>query len=227
MHTTGLTPLVGREHELGLLLERWSLARGGEGQVVLLSGEAGIGKSRISRALLERLGDEAYTRLRYYCSPYHTNSALHPVIEQLERAAGFSADDSAHAKLDKLEAVLGQAIGRVTEVAPLLAALLSIPSKGRYSPLNLTPPVQKMRTLDALVGQLEGLAAQQPVLMVFEDAHWIDPTTIELFELVIERVQHLSPSARSSPRPGPAMPTPHRWPSIAWAGIKVRRWSPA
>jgi class 3 adenylate cyclase len=168
MHTTGLTPLVGREHELGLLLERWSLARGGEGQVVLLSGEAGIGKSRISRALLERLGDEVYTRLRYYCSPYHTNSALHPVIEQLERAAGFSADDSAHAKLDKLEAVLGQASGRVTEVAPLLAALLSIPSEGRYPPLNLTPPVQKMRTLDALLGQLEGLADQQPVLMVFE-----------------------------------------------------------
>jgi predicted ATPase/class 3 adenylate cyclase len=191
MHATGLTPLVGREHELGLLLERWSLARGGEGQVVLLSGEAGIGKSRISRALLERLGDETYTRLRYYCSPYHTNSALHPVIEQLERAAGLTADDSADFKLDKLEAVLGQAIGRVTEVAPLLAALLSIPSEGRYPPHNLTPAVQKMRTLDALVGQLEGLAAQQPVLMVFEDAHWIDPTTIELFELVIERVQHL------------------------------------
>jgi class 3 adenylate cyclase/predicted ATPase len=191
MHTTGLTPLVGREHELGLLLDRWELAKGSEGQVVLLAGEPGIGKSRLTQALLERIATEPHVRLRYYCSPYHTNSALHPVIEQLERAAGFAAGDCAEVRLDKLEAVLRQSSAQVVEVAPLLAALLSIRSDGRYPSLNLTPQAQKAKTFEALLAQLKGLAAGQPVLMVFEDAHWIDPTSAELFGQVIDRVTRL------------------------------------
>jgi class 3 adenylate cyclase/predicted ATPase len=187
-----LTPLVGREHELGLLIDRWLLAQGGEGRVVLLSGEAGIGKSRLTQALLERIAAEPHVRLRYYCSPYHTNSALHPVIEQLARAAGFAADDRAGVKLDKLEALLGRATERASEQAALLAALLSLPSDGRYPPLNLTPQMQKARTFAALLAQLEGLTAVQPVLMIFEDTHWIDPTTTELFGQIIDRVASLS-----------------------------------
>jgi class 3 adenylate cyclase/tetratricopeptide (TPR) repeat protein len=191
MHTTVLMPLVGREHELGLLLDRWELAKGSEGQVVLLAGEPGIGKSRLTQALLERIATEPHVRLRYYCSPYHTNSALHPVIEQLERAAGFVADDCAEVRLDKLEAVLRLSSAQVVEVAPLLAALLSIRSDGRYPSLNLTPQAQKTKTFEALLAQLKGLAAGQPVLMVFEDAHWIDPTSAELLGQVIDRVTRL------------------------------------
>ena len=197
-----LTPLVGREHELGLLIDRWALAKGGEGRVVLLSGEAGIGKSRLTQALLERIAAEPYVRLRYYCSPYHTNSALHPVTEQLARAAGFAADDRAGVKLDKLEALLGRATERASEQAALLAALLSIPSDGRYPPLNLTPQMQKARTFEALLAQLEGLTTAQPVLMIFEDAHWIDPTTTELFGQIIDRVTRLPVLLLITFRPG-------------------------
>jgi predicted ATPase/class 3 adenylate cyclase len=192
LHTSALTPLVGREHELGLLLERWERARDGEGQVVLLSGEAGIGKSRLLRALIEHTEGEPHTRLRYYCSPYHTHSALHPVIEQLERAAGWRPEDSAEIKLDKLEAVLAEGSERLPEVVPLIAALLSIPADDRYPSPELTPQARKARTFEALLGQLDGLAARRPVLLVFEDAHWIDPTTSELFGLIIERLQHLA-----------------------------------
>ena len=191
LHGAGLTPLVGREHELALLLDRFELASGGEGQVVLLSGEAGIGKSRITRSVIEHLATEPHTRLRYYCSPYYANSALHPVTAQLERAAGFLADDTTDQKLDKLEAMLGQASGRIAEAAPLAAALLSIPTGDRYPALNLTPQAQKARTFEVLLDQLTGLAARQPVLMILEDAHWIDPTTSELFELTIDRLQRL------------------------------------
>ena len=197
-----LTPLVGREHELGLLIDRWALAKGGEGRVVLLSGEAGIGKSRLTQALLERIAAEPYVRLRYYCSPYHTNSALHPVTEQLARAAGFAGDDRAGVKLDKLEALLGRATERASEQAALLAALLSIPSDGRYPPLNLTPQMQKARTFEALLAQLEGLTTAQPVLMIFEDAHWIDPTTTELFGQIIDRVTRLPVLLLITFRPG-------------------------
>jgi class 3 adenylate cyclase len=191
LHGGRLTPLVGREHELGLLLDRWELAKGSEGQVVLLAGEPGIGKSRLTQALLERIATEPHVRLRYYCSPYHTNSALHPVIEQLERAAGFVADDCAEVRLDKLEAVLRSSSAQVVEVAPLLAALLSIRADGRYPSLNLTPQAQKAKTFQVLLAQLKGLAAGQPVLMVFEDAHWIDPTSAELLGQVIDRVTRL------------------------------------
>jgi class 3 adenylate cyclase/predicted ATPase len=188
----GLTPLVGREEEIELLLRRWRQAQEGEGRVVLLSGEAGIGKSRITRALQECLGEQPYTRLLCFCSPHHEASALYPFISQLERAAGFERDDGALLKLDKLEALLGQSSQAVAHDAALLAALLSIPTGDRYPPLlELGPQKRKEDTLAALLAQLHGLAAQQPVLMIFEDAHWIDPTSLELLERTLDRVQRL------------------------------------
>jgi class 3 adenylate cyclase/predicted ATPase len=191
LHGEHLTPLVGREHELGILLERWAWAKDGDGQVVLLLGEPGIGKSRVVRTLRERLGNEPYTPLSHYGSPHHTNSALHPVIGLLERAARLDRDEPAEAQLVKLEAVLGRSSDRLDEAVPLLAALLGVPTGARYPALTLTPEVQKRRTLQVLVDQLAGLAAQQPVLALYEDVHWIDPSTLELLGLVIERSQRL------------------------------------
>jgi class 3 adenylate cyclase/predicted ATPase len=191
LHGERLTPLVGREHELGILLERWAWAKDGDGQLVLLSGEPGIGKSRLIRALRERLGDEPYTPLSLYCSPYHTNSALYPVIAQLERAARLERDQPPEAQLARLEALLSRSSERLDEVVPLLAALLGIPAGERYPALARTPEAQKRRTLRALVDQLAALAAQQPVLALYEDVHWIDPSTLELLSLVIERIPQL------------------------------------
>ena len=191
LHGTNLTPLVGREPEIALLLERWERAKEGDGQVVLLSGEPGIGKSRIVQELRGRLSDELYTRVSHYCSPYHTSSPLYPVIALFERAAGFDRTDTADAKLDKLEALLAPSATDVQEATRLLAAVLAIPADHRYPPLALTPQRQKQRTLELLVEQLAGLAGQRPVLAVYEDAHWIDPSTFELLGLVIQRVQRL------------------------------------
>ncbi len=191
LRAPGLTPLVGREPELGLLLEHWQRAKEGEGQVVLLSGEPGIGKSRAIRALRQRLGDEPYTPLNHYCSPYHTNSTLHPVIGLLERATRLDRDDRLEEQLTKLEAVLGRSSDRLEEVVPLLAALLGVPTGERYPTLALTPEAQKRRTLQVLVDQLTALATQQPVLALYEDVHWMDPTTAELLGLVIDRVRDL------------------------------------
>ena len=188
---SGFTPFVGRQHELGMLLDRFEQAKEGEGQVVLLFGEPGIGKSRLAHSLIERLAAAPHTRVRYYCSPYHVNSALHPVIEQLERAAAFEPDDSPERKLDKLEALLSQGTIDPAAVVPLFAALLSIPHGTRYAPLNLPAQRQRELTIAALLDQLCGLAARQPVIIVVEDGHWLDPTTTELFELMIERVQTL------------------------------------
>src|SRR4051794_12063497 len=185
------TPLVGREHELGLLLDRWERAKDGEGQVALLSGEPGIGKSRLVRALQERLVGEPHTVLGQFCSPYHANSALHPVICLLERAARLGRDEPPEERLAKLEAVLGRSGDRLDEAVPLLAALLGIPTGTRYPALTLTPEAQKRRTLRALVDQLAGPAAQLPVLALYEDVHWIDPSTLELVGLVIERIRQL------------------------------------
>ncbi|MDP6350619.1 MAG: adenylate/guanylate cyclase domain-containing protein [Alphaproteobacteria bacterium] len=183
-HGTALTPLVGRENEIAMLIERWDQAKDGEGQVVVLSGEAGIGKSRVTQVLRERLADDTHTRLRYQCSPYYMNSAFYPVIAQLERAAGFARDDDADAKLDKMEALLGQS---ATHTA-LFAALLSLPIE-RYPALVLSPQKQKENTIAALADQVAGLAASQPVLMIFEDAHWIDPTTLETIGAVIAAIR--------------------------------------
>jgi class 3 adenylate cyclase/predicted ATPase len=181
-----LLPMVGRDQELALLLERWTQAKTGEGQGVLLVGEAGIGKSRISRALLDAVANEPHTRVRYQCSPYHADSPLWPVIQQLSHAAGLGADDPVEARLDKLEALLDQADGR--DAAPLIADLLGLGGEGRYGPLDLTPQARRARTLEALVAQLLGLAARQPVLVVLEDAHWIDPTTLEMIEQGLDRI---------------------------------------
>jgi class 3 adenylate cyclase/predicted ATPase len=190
LHANGLPELVGREEELELLLRRWSKAKAGEGQVVLLSGEAGIGKSRLTAALLERLVRDPHTRLRYFCSPQHTDSALYPVISQMERAAGFVQDDAARTRLDKLDAVLLQT-STSTEDAALFAEMLSLPNDGRYPKLELTPEQRRQRTLAALVSQMETLAQQNPMLMIFEDAHWIDPTSLEVFGRVVDRVRRL------------------------------------
>jgi len=188
---TATTPLVGRDEEVDLLLRRWEQARRGEGCVVLISGEPGIGKSRIAETIVERLGGEPHTRLRYFCSPHHQDSALYPSIAQLERAAGFRREDPAEQRFAKLEAVLAQGTNDLSEAVPLLADLLSIPTGERYPPLNLTPLKRKEKTLLAQVAQLEGLAARQPVLMVWEDVHWSDPTTRESLDLIIDRVPTL------------------------------------
>ena len=190
-HTAGLTPLVGREEEIALLLRRWQQASEGEGQVVLLSGEPGIGKSRIARELQARLESGLHVRLLYQCSPHHTTSPLHPLIEQLERAAGFAGDDPPEASLDKLEALLARGTDRLDYAVPLVAALLGITTGERYALPELTPQGQKQRTLEVLVDQLEGLAAAQPVLLIHEDVHWSDPTTQELLGLAIERIQRM------------------------------------
>jgi class 3 adenylate cyclase/predicted ATPase len=191
LHGERLTPMVGREHELGILRERWAWAKDGEGQVVLLAGEAGIGKSRLIRALRERLGAEPHVAISHFCSPHHSNSALYPFIAQLERAAGLKADDRAAAKLTKLEALLGQATSALDEAVPLIAALLGIPVGERYPALSLEPRRQKQRTLQVLLEQLAGLARQRPVLELYEDVHWIDPSSLELLDLLVERVRSL------------------------------------
>jgi predicted ATPase/class 3 adenylate cyclase len=201
LHGEHLTPLVGREHELGILLERWAWAQDGDGQVVLLSGEPGIGKSRVIRALRERLDDEPYTPLSHYCSPYHTNSALYPVIDRLERAARLDRDEPPKTQLAKLAAVFGRLSDLPDETMPLLAALLGVPTGECYPALTLTPEVQKRRTLQALLDQLAALAAQQPVLMIYEDVHWVDPSTLELLGLMIERIPQLRVLALITFRP--------------------------
>ena len=197
----GLTDLIGREDEIDFLLEHQRLAWKGEGQIVLISGEPGIGKSRLAAALAERIAGEAHTRLRYQCSPYHANSALRPIITQLERAAGFKADDTSEQRLDKLEAVLAMGGSRVQAVAPLFAALLSIPLGERYRPLALSPTQQRRRTLAALLDQFEGLARRQPILLSFEDVHWADATSLELLDLMVERVRQLPVLALFTFRP--------------------------
>jgi class 3 adenylate cyclase len=164
LHGEHLTPLVGREHEVGILLERWAWAKDGDGQVVLLAGEPGIGKSRLIRTLREHLGDEPYTPLSHYCSPHHANSALYPVIDLLERAARLDRASSPEQQLVSLEAVLGRATDRLDDAVPLLAALLGVPTGDRYPALTMTPEVQKRRTMQALVDQLAALAAERPVL---------------------------------------------------------------
>jgi class 3 adenylate cyclase/predicted ATPase len=186
-----IAPLIDREAELGLLLERWRQARAGEGQVVLVSGEPGIGKSRITVALREHLQAEPRTVLQYFCSPFHTNSALYPVIAQLERAAEFERDEAPVRKLAKLERVLAEGTDDVNEVIPLFCDLLSLPAEGVDALADVTPRQRRAQIFKVLLDQLAGLAARRPVLIVVEDAQWLDPTSIELFGLIVARIRRL------------------------------------
>jgi len=180
-----LLPLIGRDEELDLLLRRWERAKSGEGQVVLLSGEAGIGKSRLTVALLERLAREPHLRLRCFCSPQHTDSTLYPVIGEMLRAARFAHEDSQQVKMDKLDALLAQSSTSPHDAA-LFAEMLSLLNDGRYPPVEVEPHLRRQKTLKALGSQLEALARISPLLVIFEDAHWADPTSLELFAQTAE-----------------------------------------
>ncbi len=184
-----LTPLVGRGEELDLLLSRWSQAKHGEGQVVLLSGEPGIGKSRILNTLRERLDAQGVQALRFQCSPYYVNSAFWPIIDNFERALKFARDETAEAKLDKLEALIVTHYGRSLADVRFVASILSLPCEQRYGALSMTPQKHKDETLRTLVDISEAAAHQQPSVMLFEDAHWADPSTLEVLDLLIDRVK--------------------------------------
>ena len=162
MHASGVTELVGREEELELLLRRWSKAKSGEGQVVLLSGEPGIGKSRLTAALMERVASDPHTRLRYFCSPQRTDSAFFPIISQMERTARFTHNDTIQVKRDKLDALLTQS-STPRQNAALLSEMLSLPNDGRYPKLELTPQQRRQKTLEALHAQVEAFARKNPV----------------------------------------------------------------
>ena len=189
-HKSAPTELVGREEELEFLLRRWSQAKRNEGQVVLLSGEAGIGKSRLAIALLQRLASEPHTRLRYFCSPQHTSSAFFPIIRQMERAAGLAHETSPKAKLDKLDTLLRQSFTLPQDSAHF-AEMLSLPNDGRYPTLSLAPLQRRRKTLEALTAQLEALSRSNPVLMIFEDLQWVDPTSLEVLDRAVDRIKTL------------------------------------
>jgi len=218
----GIVPLVDREEELELLKRRWRQAQSGEGRVVLLSGDPGIGKSRIIQALQEQLADEPHTRLHYFCSPHHQDSTLYPVITQLGRAAGFAREDTQESKLSKLEALLSQSNATEEEIG-LIAGLLSIPTGERYQPAAMSPQRRKEKTFEALHAQLAGLVAQQPVLMIFEDVHWSDPTSLELMSLSVERVKRLPVLLLITARPEFKPPWPNESHVTALAPSRLGR----
>ncbi len=188
-HGATLTEFVGRGDEIALVLRRWEQAKSGEGQIVLISGEPGLGKSRVTQHVRQRLAGDPHVALQYQCSPHNTGSALYPVVSQLTFEAGIAADEPAPTRLDKLEALLGMGAKDVAAVTPLFADLLSIPYAGRYPALDLTPQTQKTKTLEALKDHLLGLARRQPVFLVFEDLHWLDPTTQDLLDLIVDKIQ--------------------------------------
>ena len=202
----GLTPFVGREHEVALLLDRWRDSSEGEGQVALISGEAGIGKSRILAALRERVADEPHVRMRYQCSPHHVNDAFYPITSQIWHAAGFVSGESPASRLDKLETMIARSGLEAKDIAPLLAALLSISFEGRYPALEMAPSEQKERTIAALLALLEGLTKNVPVLALLEDAHWIDPTSLDVFSRLVDRLPGLRALLVITSRPEFAAP---------------------
>jgi class 3 adenylate cyclase len=181
-------PMIGHDEEMDLLLRRWAQAKAREGRVVLVSGEPGIGKSRLTAAFAESIAGERHTRLRHFCSPYHQDGALHPFILQLERAAGFVRDDTAEQKRAKLDALLSPGARGADEMT-LIAELLSLPNAA--DDLNLSAQRKREMLLEAFLHQLETMVRSQPVLMVFEDAHWIDPTSRELMDLTIDRLRRM------------------------------------
>ena len=187
----GVTPLVGRDQELSLLADCWATSRKGEGQVVLINGEPGIGKSRMLRAFRDRFGGEIQAALSFQCSPYYNNTALYPIIDHLERTMGFERDDSADTKLDKLESRLVAELKCPKQDCNFIARALSIPCEERYGALNMTPQRQKDETLRALVDTVAAIAQQHATVMLMEDVHWIDPTTIEILDQIIERSRTL------------------------------------
>ena len=188
-HGSGLSAFVGRDEEVALLHGRWEQAASGEGQLVLLCGEGGIGKSRIAEQLRLRLGNADHIRLRYQCSPFHLNSALQPAIAQLEHAANLNSDDDDATRLAKLEALLRPTTDDMGATVPLFAALLGIPLSGGYAPLGLTADVVKRRTLEAIAEQLVSISKVKPVYWLVEDAHWIDPTTRDLIGVCLRRIR--------------------------------------
>jgi hypothetical protein len=188
LHTTGVAAFVGRDEEVELLMRRWKQAKMGEGRAVLISGEPGIGKSRLTTALCEHIGTESHTRLRYFCSPHYQDSALYPFIVQLERAAGLNRDDQVETKLGKLRTLLAPGMRDEDDIA-LLSELLSLPSSG--TDLNLSPQRRREKLFEALLSQLEAVSRHRPVLVIFEDIHWIDPTSRELLDLTVDRVRRL------------------------------------
>ena len=208
-HETSSSPLLGRDEELDLLARHWSRTKRGQGHLVMLIGEPGIGKSRIARALRERLAAEQHTLLQFHCSPHHRSSALYPVIGQLLRAAAIERHDSAEGKLAKLEALLTPSSESLAEDMAVFAALLSIPGGERYSLPSLAPQQLKERTLGALIAHLKRLSARQPMVLVFEDLHWTDPTTLELLGRVIEQAPELPLLVLVTARPEFVQPWPN------------------
>jgi predicted ATPase len=207
MHAAKLPPLFGRDEEIELLLRRWRQATLEGGRVVILTGEPGIGKSHIALALNERLADPHIT-LRYYCSEHHTHSALFPFINQLERASGFERADPPQERLSKLEALLAQSTHNPEQLA-ILANLLALPNDDHYRLRDVTPQKRKEKTFAAFLGQLDGLAVQQPVFLIFEDVHWIDPTSLELLAAAVERVPHHRVMMTITARPEFTTPWPN------------------
>ena len=180
-----LTPIVGREREIDLIRERWDLARSGQGQMLVISGEAGIGKSRITQALIDGINADDYLRIIYQCSPYHSDSAFYPVIQQMGFAAGFAEGDDVDTRLDKLESLLG----KDRDTMKLIAAMMGLGGESRYGELGLTPAQQRMQTMLALARLLVQQTRDRPVLLLFEDLHWIDPTSLELLEIFLDAIE--------------------------------------